>query len=628
MSKLLVLLVNLVYCLCAHRELTPLERKWKEDHNPMELLSIEEQIEINSKQIKDFRANVAGALFSGVFTDNAVLQRQPYHASLYGVADTGSTPITLTMTDEDTKKISKYNANSMKNGDWKIGLPLTYKNGGNYTFKVSCAGCKSSVSDTIVNVTFGDVFFCAGQSNMQLELHFTFSRNYTYDNITKLGKYSNIRFFTSADGNRANETFVIPVNNGKGGEYRWNQVNSTTIHLLDLFSAACFYTAQFLTDNHAMSDVNFGLIDTAVGGTIVEAWTKNHTIDKYCVANTTACPGPGCGGLYNGMVMPWINMTIKTALWYQGENNVGRQAAGKYGGNILNHTGYACMEQLMLQQWRTNWTLVNGGEIVPFGLVTLASGTSEGNQPSMGPFRWNQMLNYDILPPPGNQVPKTFVVQGHDIGDPWYSGCKECLDATAPYTANNSLGNGTAWMMGPVHPRPKIFLGERMAIVVAKFVYGVDQIYSGPLLSGCYIDDNSKTLTIQFNKTMMYDEKLFYQPFDAWYNKSLTVEYQNAIMLNNNSKWEPIDDKLVSVDTNGNSVSLDISSFYNNQAKMISGIRYAWSDNPCCGNLNQKNNPCPPVMCPFQTSKTRLPAIPFWAQIVNNKCKCFAPQTC
>ena len=26
--------------------------------------------------------------------------------------------------------------------------------------------------------------------------------------------------------------------------------------------------------------------------------------------------GPGCGGLYNGQVLPWINMTIKAALWY------------------------------------------------------------------------------------------------------------------------------------------------------------------------------------------------------------------------------------------------------------------------------------------------------------------------
>ena len=95
-------------------------------------------------------------------------------------------------------------------------------------------------------------------------------------------------------------------------------------------------------------------------------------------------------------------------------------AAGQYGGNWMNNTGYACMELLMIEQFRANWSLVNGGDVLPFGLITLASGTSEGHQPDMGNFRWNQMLNFDILPPPGNEVPATFVVQGHDIGDPWY----------------------------------------------------------------------------------------------------------------------------------------------------------------------------------------------------------------
>ena len=75
-----------------------------------------------------------------------------------------------------------------------------------------------------------------------------------------MGKYSNIRFFTSADGNQVNETFVVPVNNANNGEYRWNLVNSTTIEILDAFSAACFYTAQMLTDNHGMSNINFGLM--------------------------------------------------------------------------------------------------------------------------------------------------------------------------------------------------------------------------------------------------------------------------------------------------------------------------------------------------------------------------------
>ena len=320
-------------------------------------------------------------------------------------------------------------------------------------------------------------------------------------------------------------------------------------------------------------------------------------------------------------------MTVKTVLWYQGENNVGHNAAADYGGNILNNTGYACMEQLMIEQMRTNWSVTNGGHVVPFGLVTLASGTSEGHQSSMGSFRWNQMLNYGILP--ASTAKKTFVVQGHDIGDPWYSGCKACQDPTAPYTANNSLGNGTNWFMGPIHPRPKIFVGERMARLVAKFVYDVDQIYSGPVLAGCEIDDSKQTLTVQFDKSLMYDEELFYQPFEAWYDDTLTVQYQNAFeLIGNTSKWNSISDESVKVNVEDVSVTLDISGYYSNGMHTLEGIRYAWSDNPCCGNLNQGDHPCPMNMCPFQTSKSRLPAVPFWAEIVDGKCKCFEPQIC
>ena len=144
--------------------MTPEQRRWKEEHNPMELLNYTEQYRINAKRMANFRASIQGALFSGVFTDNGVLQRAPYKSSLYGVVDKPNTLVTLTMINEDTKKINKYNANSMANGDWKITLPNTYPNGGNFSFMVSCAGCNSpNMTTTITNVTFGDVYFCAGQ---------------------------------------------------------------------------------------------------------------------------------------------------------------------------------------------------------------------------------------------------------------------------------------------------------------------------------------------------------------------------------------------------------------------------------------------------------------------------------
>ena len=49
------------------------------------------------------------------------------------------------------------------------------------------------------------------------------------------------------------------------------------------------------------------------------------------------------------MLLPFINVTIKSIIWYQGENNIFEDVDG---GHISNNTGYACMERLMLNQWR------------------------------------------------------------------------------------------------------------------------------------------------------------------------------------------------------------------------------------------------------------------------------------
>ena len=66
-------------------------------------------------------------------------------------------------------------------------------------------------------------------------------------------------------------------------------------------------------------------------------------------------------------------MTIKGIIWYQGENNM-----GEVHGSWLNSTGYGCMEPFMVNQWRSQWNIINNKNI-PFGLVELASGTDEGH---------------------------------------------------------------------------------------------------------------------------------------------------------------------------------------------------------------------------------------------------------
>jgi len=55
----------------------------------------------------------------------------------------------------------------------------------------------------------------------------------------------------------------------------------------------------------------------------------------------------------------------------------------------------------------------------PFGIVSLAAGTSEGHSANMPNFRHAQTASYGFLPgPEGSGMENTFIAQGYDAGDP------------------------------------------------------------------------------------------------------------------------------------------------------------------------------------------------------------------
>eukprot|EP01084_Bolivina_argentea_P298717 514820_1 len=402
--------------------------------------------------------------------------------------------------------------------------------------------------------------------------------------------------------------YVIPRNNGN----QWNIPHKQT---LDSFSAPCWYFGQALVDMYNMN-TPIGLIDVSVGGTMIEQWTKANTIEHTC--KDSLCPNPKCGGLYNGMVSTFVNMTLKSYLWWQGENNCGETP-----GSWLNDTGYGCMQPFMLKQWRKIWSAD-----VPFGLVSLAGGTDEGHQATMGQFRWAQMANLDYLP--NYEMSNTFVALGHDMGEPWGPHCTEktppvCTKPGQPYSFAETPGKGT------LHPRVKQPIGERLAYAGYNILYGKSSNMVGyPLISGCIMNENTKQIVVTFNSTFLNNQKVKVVPFSAWYNKSLKVEDWSAMQVLIGKNWQYVDGITESTNSN-NEVIVDIKSFINN-GQTPQGLRYAWNTYPCCGNLNKNYNPCPPDSCPIKTavpnSNISLPAVPFWAQIVNGKCKCFAPQTC
>ena len=98
--------------------------------------------------------------------------------------------------------------------------------------------------------------------------------------------------------------------------------------------------------------------------------------------------------IFNSMIYPLIPFTIKGAIWYQGESNVGR------------HDQYKQLFPGMIEDWRNRW-----GKTFPFYYVQIApfKYTANPEQNVSQKLRDSQRVS--------QKVPKTGMVVTLDIGD-------------------------------------------------------------------------------------------------------------------------------------------------------------------------------------------------------------------
>lgn len=512
-----------------------------------------------------------GTFFAGSLTDHAVLQKGTAHAAVYGVSfgATARTKVTVTVAEKGqapyTVAAEIMTRSSLgANVTWKALLHPHAEQGGSATISAACAGCTNTTAATIADVTWGDVFFCFGQSNMWLPMHHTFTRNRTYSFLDRAEHplYKNIRTIKREQmvqgGARwdGDELYILPPppppsggrfapspthNSGEPGPwipanayYGWQIPNSTKV---DEFSAACWYFAQELTDMAAEENKSvpiIGLIQSAWGGSQIQVWLKNDTVanckNSSGFPEQNRCRGHNCakngfnnnGVLWNGMTAPFVNYTIFGALWYQGENNVyeclgaGIRPSHDGGpaacGNALNATGYACQTKNLVTSYRQQFSATPGttDKQFPFGIVSLADGTSEGHGNNMANFRLAQTASYGILPgPPGSGMERTFIAQAYDAGDPSATGStagvefastragqvdqpyQAYFDSPMPGRQGYSAAGEQYWTqfyMGGIHPRSKQTVGRRLALAAKAVAYGeASTVYTGPVIKSCTV---------------------------------------------------------------------------------------------------------------------------------------------
>ena len=190
-----------------------------------------------------------------IYSDNMIIQQQT-EMTFSGTANRNAD---VTISPSWTKKI--YTAKANSEGKWSIKVQ-TPKAGGPYTI-VFDDGEKTELK----NVLAGEVWFCSGQSNMEMPVA-GWGKVMNYEQEIKDANYPNIRLFQVKK-----VTSFVPVNETISTMGGWQECSSATI---PEFSALAYFYARQLQQT---LKVPVGVIDCDWGGTPAEAWISNEALE-------------------------------------------------------------------------------------------------------------------------------------------------------------------------------------------------------------------------------------------------------------------------------------------------------------------------------------------------------------
>lgn len=146
------------------------------------------------------------------------------------------------------------------------------------------------------------------------------------------------------------------------------------------------------------------------------------------------------GFLYNAMIHPLAGYTIKGAIWYQGESNVGAQ---QY---------YNELFEAMIEEWRKSWNQAD----FPFLFVQLANFLQKRDTPYDSDWARLREAQTQSL-----SLAHTGMACIIDIGD-----------------------------AEDIHPRNKHDVGKRLWLAAQKLAFGEQLVYSGPMYRSHVVEGN------------------------------------------------------------------------------------------------------------------------------------------
>ncbi len=347
-----------------------------------------------------------------VFSDNMLLQQQT-KARLWGWAEKGKE-----VKVETSWNSKKYEAKANEDGRWEVLVETPQASYDTYSIKIEADGETLTINSVLV----GEVWFCSGQSNMEMPLGGFWNCPVEGANeaIAQSGRYEKAIRVLTIPKTRA----LQPMDDV---DCKWDLCcpkNAGT------FTAVGYFFATTLVD---VLNVPVGIINCSWGGSAVEGWMPEEILltypDGLVPMDDTDYHEKRV--MYNGMLHPLAGYTVRGFLWNQGESNVGQP------------DDYIIRFSAMIRHWRDLWR--QEGDKLPVYSV------------EMPPYAYGDG--------PDGLIGPNFRVAQHKITKQLEnSGCVATSDLIYDFETNQ------------VHGCKKKEIGQRLAYMALTRDYGVEGI--------------------------------------------------------------------------------------------------------------------------------------------------------
>ncbi|XP_008584623.1 PREDICTED: sialate O-acetylesterase isoform X1 [Galeopterus variegatus] len=463
-----------------------------------------------------------GFRFASYIDNYMVLQKEPAGAVIWGFGMPGAT-VTVTLCQGQETIMRKVTSVKAHSNTWMVVLdPM--KPGG--PFEVMAQQTLGRMNSTlrVHDVLFGDVWLCSGQSNMQMTVSQIFNATRELSNTAA---YQSVHILSVSLVQSEQELQDLAAL-----DLQWSEPTSENLGHgnFTYMSAVCWLFGRYLYDT---LQYPIGLISSSWGGTPIEAWSSGRSLKACGVPKEGFIPYDSVTGprehsvLWNAMIHPLSNMTLKGVIWYQGESNV------NYNRNLYN-----CMFPALIDDWRQTFHHGSQGQtkrFFPFGFVQISSEKSTNTSDDRFPqIRWHQTADFGYVP--NQKMPNTFMAVAMDL-----------CDRDSPF--------------GSIHPRDKQTVAYRLHLGARAVAYGEKKLtFQGPL------PEKIELLAHKGLLNLTYYQQIQVQRQD---NKVFEI----SCCSDHHCKWLPAPMDTFSTQT----LTLNIDSCH----ETVVALRYAWTTWPC-----------------------------------------------